>query len=182
MTDKDNDNGFMIRHPPSATTNPPHPFTLSSFLPQFVNATSHSLPPSPSRLPTAAGFPHQGLRFFTPLGIQSPSTEALALESHRRQRIEDSNNNNIEIHNKKQRLSNDVESAILKTPVQHAMVKPSQQPILGPQPALPCFPLPQTTPIRYPFVPMFAHQPIVPQRFSSLPIPEKIEEEQESKE
>ncbi len=159
---KDSDGGYLIHT--QSNTSSLHPFTLPYQLPQFVN-TSHSLPPSPSRLPSnPPGYPPgQGLRFFTPLRVQSTSADALALESRRR--VEEGC---VEIPSKKPRLSNELD------PSQHPkniIIRSPQPAMMAPQQAMPCYPMPQAAPIRYhpPFVgmPMF-----VPQGFSAIPLQE----------
>ena len=162
MTDiKDSDGGYLIHT--QSNTSALHPFTLPPYL---VNSTSHSLPPSPSRLATnPPGYPPgQALRFFTPLRVQSTSADALALESRRR--VEEGSI--VEIPSKKPRLSNE-----LLDPSQHPkniIIRSPQPAMMAPQQAMPCYPMPQATPIRYPpFVgmPMF-----VPQGFSAIALQE----------
>ena len=169
---------MIFRH-----TNSTQPqFTLPSFLPRLANTVSHSLPASPSRLPSHSGFTAPGLRFY-PLGMQSPSTEALALES-RRQRLRE--NDGEMAGSKKPRLSNEsssVEHSHQSISVQKPVIMtPTQSSLISTQPGMTCFPLTQATPIRYPFMPVLTHSmlPTAPRAFAPpITIAERKEEENE---
>ena len=150
----------MVR-PNTAVAPSTHPhFTLPSFLSHLPFTASHSLPPSPNRLPhhghAPGNFSAHAIRFYS-MGVPpSASTEALALESRRGRE-----HNDVDLPDSKKQKLNDKSSGSDLSKTTHSLQKPiivgggnAHHPLIGPTATpqgVPCFPLATT---RFPFVGM----------------------------